>query len=1045
MLILKTNAELKKVFARLIKTVSAPVTWTEQFVIINNKLVLLGTGRSLIFDFDHKKVYTNLLDVSTENKIIEIIPNQALINNILNMTLYAFGKWGAIGGLKVEKDYAALNELFANVFRPIRMEAELRSENMRFYRNGLQITFEEVVIAAMQFLKDEQKGKEETDQTETDQTETDQTDTEQAEEDMSDQEEQDAETVDEEKEDNTGYVEDDEYEMGLWHKMVWKKETCNFEKCPQSETDAAKSRIGNNFYMTGYQCPKCQEKLYMAVYPEDKEVLIETEEARVYMARTFACNTCNAFYTPRPGRLLQEGDVYSLKFDEDRVAYEDYLEILGNKAERTTNYKFNEYESDRLNGKKEDSMDRKEEEAGTPEEVAEEVQAQEESRTDQAQKQGKGKTGIFARGGLKNVGKHLGKAFGVHNADRTVKQMEEQTDETVEQSEEQAGEVVEQPEDQTDEAVEQPEEQAAEAFAQNEDQRETGNVEWAGQETPEPETVRQTAQESDVAAEWQDERKNREKQEEINRAWKERVAQKRELSPEMKQHKARLMEKTTEELKVILTGMENKADSVMMERGGNGLAGWEYVEVIKETLREKLKAKYDARVETLGNLTLKQLTELKKQIGNETSLSEEEREKYIRRVDNRLYQMEEKAVEQKIELSKNQSYAQLEQLIEEIKKGVESEELKRETLKKLKRIKADRAEREVEQLITRMPVHLDRKQLSVYLDQLDKYKEVDITQYRSRIEQRKNMAEKEEITAIVRRGGKKDRSSLWELYGQLRHSDYKEENKDPFLEKIYDRIRKMDEEEIERICPDAASLSYEEGLKAYEKIKEGMFLPELKTNTLEMIERRLTKLKTDESVQLMRKLKSDMEEKMPGYEHFYFYDAREERRRNEREETEENEEPGHIAMMRAVNGYASARGKYEYPILVCDTSRSLNGKEGFVLTPDHIFYHTLLSSGMISITDIEQVEVGRGLFAKGVHLKHFTGQKEKLPNTVKPENLEAFADILDDFVTYLQEKPESRSLSYLAREKHDVKCCYRCGYVYKEGNICPRCGSKMNQ
>lgn len=65
-LILKTNAELKKVFARLIKTVNAPVAWTDHFVIANNNLILLGTGRSLIFSFDNKKVYTNLMDVSTE-------------------------------------------------------------------------------------------------------------------------------------------------------------------------------------------------------------------------------------------------------------------------------------------------------------------------------------------------------------------------------------------------------------------------------------------------------------------------------------------------------------------------------------------------------------------------------------------------------------------------------------------------------------------------------------------------------------------------------------------------------------------------------------------------------------------------------------------------------------------------------------------------------------------------------------------------------------------------------------------------------------------
>ena len=23
-----------------------------------------------------------------------------------------------------------------------------------------------------------------------------------------------------------------------------------------------------------------------------------------------------------------------------------------------------------------------------------------------------------------------------------------------------------------------------------------------------------------------------------------------------------------------------------------------------------------------------------------------------------------------------------------------------------------------------------------------------------------------------------------------------------------------------------------------------------------------------------------------------------------------------------------------------------------------------------------------------------------------------------------------------------MKCCYRCGYVYKYGDVCPKCGSK---
>ena len=72
-------------------------------------------------------------------------------------------------------------------------------------------------------------------------------------------------------------------------------------------------------------------------------------------------------------------------------------------------------------------------------------------------------------------------------------------------------------------------------------------------------------------------------------------------------------------------------------------------------------------------------------------------------------------------------------------------------------------------------------------------------------------------------------------------------------------------------------------------------------------------------------------------------------------------------------------------------------------------------------------------------------KKTKIPGGIPAKELSVFAGILKDFVEYLQEKPESRSISYLAKEKHMVKCCYRCGYSYREGNICPKCGNQANQ
>lgn len=965
MLLIKANPELKNVFKRLIATMKLPVTWSDIFVATNNFLILAGDVRSLIFNFDTKKIYTSILEIPPESLQLESMPNDALFNNVMNMTLYTFGKWGTISGLKVDKDYPTLNKLFSQILRPVNIEPVFTENNFRFFKNGVQITYEDAMLEVLRLLRDEGKLNDHqslvTSETQHDK-------------EKDSQKGATKENSGSEKDglDLSDYEND--YEIGLWHNLCWKKDTRIFSKAPKTAEDTGKSRIGNNFYITNFLCPDCENKLYIGVYPEGKELLIETEEGRVFMARTYSCHNCNIFYTPRPKKLFQEGDIYVLKFDEDKTAYEDYLDILGRSAERTTNYKFNEFESERN--------------AGAKEEIAKEASENVSDKasgetTDNSEIPADSDAAATRSAGIMGLKEQIAKrGERLFSKDKKFKETKAQKS------------------------------AAQNMAAQNQ----------AATATP------HTSQSQHI------------------------------------QQTALLSKKTTDELKVILSDLEHKNEYSQFKQSSHNenTADAQYIEAVRETLREKLTAKYDARMGVLNNLASRQLSDLKNQISKETTLPEDKKESYIKGINKRLYKAEETALEQKVELSKKKSYTEIEQIIDEVTKRELPEELKQEALEKLNLIKAERANREVENLLTHMPLHMDRKQLSVYLAKLDQYKEVDLTPYRLQLEQRMDMAEKEEIAAMVKRGGKKDRNAMWNLYEQLQERDYKAENKAPYLEKIYDKIRQMDEDAIERICPSIVTLSFADGLKAYEEIEQGMFLPEIKTNTLEMIIRRLTKLKTDECVQLMHKLKNDMNDKMSDCDGFYFYNAREEMKassnsqnvnrihnKNKDEEdsetdAENNNEAEHSAMQRAINGYAAARGRYEYPIIICDTSRSRNGREGFVLTPDNIFYHTFLNSGVINILNIDSVKYTKRIFSKGIFVKQLNGQKQKLPNNVKPDDLEAFAKIMDDFASYLQEKPESRNIEYMAKENHAVIHCYRCGFVYKGGNACPKCGSKMN-
>ena len=146
MILLKANNELKNVFQKLINTVGVRVNWNGIFIINNDNLMLLGENASWLFNFESKKIFTDIVDMQIdEAEIAEITNNANTLTNVINMILYVFGKWDKLSGIKVKDNYAHLNDLFRGILSEVSVEPDFTDEYFRFYDHGVRLTYEDVI------------------------------------------------------------------------------------------------------------------------------------------------------------------------------------------------------------------------------------------------------------------------------------------------------------------------------------------------------------------------------------------------------------------------------------------------------------------------------------------------------------------------------------------------------------------------------------------------------------------------------------------------------------------------------------------------------------------------------------------------------------------------------------------------------------------------------------------------------------------------------------------------------------------------------------
>lgn len=923
MILLKADSVVKAVFKKTIKVMEEDIEWNEIFVINNNTMILPGEKKSLVFNFDNRKVMKTVADINVdEDKARLMLDNQAL-ENILNMLLYIFGKWGQIKGLTVQKNYEQLNHLINNVLYDVKAEVQISPNMCHFYKKSVQITYEDVVDLIIKEMLPFDQDEEDHD-----------FDTSDDKEEKSDEEfEDDSHGKDDESQENKEDFkrdDDDEFYMGIWHKIVWKSKDIKFEKTIITQEDK-KKRIGKDFYVSDYACPVCGKPIYMVVFPADDEMKIETDEKRqVLLARAYTCYDCHCLYTPRPNKMLLDSKVYELDFDLDKPAYDDYLELLGKKGRRVSNCNFNKY----ADLKKSDinSSSNAENASG---------QIEDENESDALLE-------WFFDNGYGN--KMTSNEF--VRLDKACKNIEKVPVNVLNEINEKID---------------------SRFYSDNIANRYKTKVKY--------EVAKRNKKSTDS------------NNENANYSVLDDIANDKESN--FKENDRTHVLSINDNL-----GSDDKIDSKTHDKTD-----------------DKTDSKTHERTdgEAIRNDTLNK--------NDETSSYDE---KNIKQTQQKLLAMASSA--------KDKNFRQMKVILKRIESENCPYEVKQPIVDSFKGWMNTKGSEEIKELSDKIPEVITMKQYASFKEKLDDYDGVDKSQILDKLESKRDVAETNEVNTFIHRLNTKpiNRRVLKKAMDDLKQKGFKEENIKPAIDKINEKLYDIDEKRISEICPDLMKMTFDEAAEVYEKIAKEELLPELKIDMLARIDKRLTNMKKDENKHLIRKFKKDTEYEPDKIKGIYLY----------------NEEDGTVK--NAIDTYGDSMGKYEYPIMICDYSKAGNGSKGFILTADHIFYKQMTNEGILNIRDVKEVSLENTLLNKGIYANYKKVGKIKISGQIKPGNgskddIDTFIDKLNVFIKYLKEKPESRKLSYMIHEKHAIKCCYRCGFVYKSGDICPKCGSKNNE
>lgn len=457
-----------------------------------------------------------------------------------------------------------------------------------------------------------------------------------------------------------------------------------------------------------------------------------------------------------------------------------------------------------------------------------------------------------------------------------------------------------------------------------------------------------------------------------------------------------------------------------------------------QAVAERIK-KYHARIGVLDRLSDMQKKALIRDIRNDKLLDEKAKEELYYPIQDYEFQERMQEVEDELKDRKNRTYAYVQKLIDKTEKMELFDKTKHDILEQLQELRQRYGIQEVRNIMAKVPQHVERAEYRELTEKLAPYEDIDMSEYKETLRKMRETLEIKEISNMLMQSQKKDRRDYMQLLRRIEEQGFAEENAAPYIERILDWVSELDKERLDQLLSDTESMDYDQAASVYETITKESFLPQLRAQALTQISRRLDEISLSECRLLVRALEKNISGTLKENPRHHFYPAE--------KILSKTVKPEELKLInRAVSAYAERKGRFEYPVFMVDTSKECNGRDGMLLTPEHLFYSTRLNGYRISIPDIQSVYVSSGLLnKKSLIAEEANGVRHKLPYAADPEELKDWAQLLEKFIRFLKTRTVSDKLSYESLEEQDTISCSRCGCVYHDENICPECGYKMNR